>query len=68
MTGNNASGLTSVAGILVVWATLIFAVRIWVKTRLRAVDFWGPDDTFVSLAFVRPFPWPPLNGVALSTY
>jgi hypothetical protein len=68
MAGNNASGLTSVAGILVVWATLIFAVRIWVKTRLRAVDFWGPDDTFVSLAFVCLFTKPLPNGVALSAY
>lgn len=56
MAGNNASALTSVGGILIIWATLIFAVRIWVKTRLRAVDFWGFDDTFVSLAFVRLFP------------
>ena len=52
MTGNNATGLTSVIGILLVWAMLIFAVRIWVKTRLRTVDFWGPDDSSVSLSFV----------------
>lgn len=52
MAGNKAPALTSVGGILIIWATLIFAVRIWVKTRLRAVDFWGFDDTFVSLAFV----------------
>lgn len=52
MAGNKAPALTSVGGVLIIWATLIFAVRIWVKTRLRAVDFWGSDDTFVSLAFV----------------
>lgn len=52
MGGNNASGLASITGVLLVWAVLIFGVRIWVKTRLRTVDFWGHDDTFVLLSFV----------------
>jgi len=50
-TGNTAPALTSITVFFFCWAVLTYALRLWVKLPKR--NFWGLDDTLISVALVR---------------